>query len=201
MIDICTFFVTVAATAVVRKGLEQKKTENRESFAENLREGWKAIRARKGVFRLILISSAMTLFIGVIQVLSEPLVLSFADSGTLGIAETVCALGMLVTALITGIAGIRKGHARVLGIALAMAGLFMIAFSLKENIFLICASGFLFFAALPLANSSLDYLVRTNMPDELQGRVWGFIGFLSQMGYVPAFALSGVLADRAAGNQ
>ena len=51
---------------------------------------------------------------------------------------------------------------------------------------------------LPLANSSLDYLTRTNIPDELQGRAWGFIGFLSQLGYIPAFALAGVLADGAA---
>ncbi len=199
LIDICTFFVTVAATAVVRKGLVSKKNENRESFAENLRKGWQAIRVRKGVFRLILISSVMSMFIGVIQVLSEPLVLSFADSRTLGITETVCALGMLVTALVTGMAGIRKNHARVLGMSLAMAGLFMIAFSVKENIVTICITGFLFFAMLPLANSSLDYLARTNIPDELQGRAWGFIGFLSQLGYIPAFAFSGLLADRAAG--
>ena len=33
----------------------------------------------------------------------------------------------------------------------------------------------------------------------MQGRAWGFIGLLSQMGYIPAFALAGVLADRAAG--
>ena len=199
IIDICTFFVTVAATAVVRRGIGSNRSGNRESFAENLREGWKAIRVRKGVFRLILIASVMSMFIGVIQVLSEPLVLSFADPKTLGAAETVCALGMLVTALATGIAGIRRRHALVLGTSLALAGLFMIAFALKEDIVLICVSGFLFFAMLPLANSSLDYLARTNIPGELQGRAWGFIGFLSQLGYVPAFAVSGVLADRAAG--
>ena len=196
--DICTFFVTAAATAAVRKGMEAKKAENRESFAVNLREGWQAIRARKGVFRLILVSSVISMFIGVIQVLSEPLVLSFADSGTLGMTETVCSLGMLVTALVTGITGIRKGHARVLGISLALAGLFMAGFALEENIALICVSGFLFFAMLPLANSSLDYLARTNIPEGLQGRAWGFIGLLSQAGYIPAFALAGALADRAA---
>ena len=113
--------------------------------------------------------------------------------------ETVCSLGMLATALATGITGIRKGHARMLGISLALAGLFMAGFALKENIVMICVSGFLFFAMLPLANSSLDYLARTNIPDGLQGRAWGFIGLLSQMGYIPAFALAGVLADRAAG--
>ena len=37
------------------------------------------------------------------QVLSEPLVLSFSDSKTLGITETVCALGLLATALIIGV--------------------------------------------------------------------------------------------------
>ena len=198
IIDICTFFVTLAATAVVRRGLPSKEAENREGFAKTMQEGWRAIRVRKGVLQLILIASVMTMFIGVIQVLSEPLVLSFSDSKTLGIAETVCALGMLVTALITGIAGIRKRHARVLGISLAMAGLFMIFFALRENIVLICLFGFLFFAMLPLANSSLDYLARINIPDELQGRAWGFIGFLSQLGYIPAYALSGVLADRVA---
>ena len=72
----------------------------------------------------------MAMFIGVIQVLSEPLILSFSDSKTLGIAETVCALGMLGTALVIGVTGIRKNHARVLGTALALAGLFMIVFSL-----------------------------------------------------------------------
>ena len=198
VIDICTFFVTLAATAAVRRGIPAKKNAGRESFSKNLREGWRAVYVRKGVFQLILVSSVMTTFIGVIQILSEPLVLSFSDSRTLGITETVCALGMLAAALITGIAGIRKDHARVLGTALALAGLFMIFFSLKENIVLICLSGFLFFAMLPPANSSLDYLARTNIPDELQGRAWGFIGFLSQLGYIPAYAFAGVLADRAA---
>lgn len=132
-------------------------------------------------------------------VLAGLLLSAYAGSKTMGMTETVCSLGMLATALITGITGIRKKHADVLGVSLALAGVFMVIFALKENIVLICASGFLFFAMLPLANSSLDYLARINIPDELQGRAWGFIGLLSQLGYIPAFAFAGVLADRAAG--
>ena len=56
-------------------------------------------------------------------------------------------------------------------------------------------AGFLFFAMLPFANNCLDYLVRTNIPAELQGRAWGFLGFISQLGYVVAYSLSGVTAD------
>ena len=51
---------------------------------------------------------------------------------------------------------------------------------------------------LPFANNCLDFLVRTNTPIELQGRVWGIVGFLSQIGYVIAYGCSGIIADRIA---
>ena len=86
-------------------------------------------------------------------------------------------------------------YVRVLGGALVLAGLFMIGFGVMENIYLICTFGFLFFAMLPFANNCLDYLVRTNISGELQGRAWGFIGFLSQIGYVFAYGFSGIIAD------
>lgn len=71
----------------------------------------------------------------------------------------------------------------------------MSIFAIKENIYIICAAGFMFFAMLPFANNCLDYLVRINISDELQGRAWGLISFISQMGYVAAYAVSGILAD------
>ena len=71
----------------------------------------------------------------------------------------------------------------------------MVCFGLRENLILICASGFGFFTMLPFANNCLDYLVRTNIAERLQGRAWGLIGFLSQIGYAVAYSLSGLLAD------
>ena len=75
------------------------------------------------------------------------------------------------------------------------AGVFMMGFGLRQNIYMICTFGFLFFMSLPIANNSLEYLVRINIPSEAQGRAWGFIGFISQIGYVVAYAVSGVAAD------
>lgn len=195
IIDICTFFVTVLCTAVVRKGLEKKTEYNKEPFFRSLKLGWKAITEKKGIIVLILVSSFITCFMGVFQVLAEPMILAFTDSKTLGIAETVCACGMLVSGLIIGIRGIKKKYVAVLAISLIFAGAAMAVCAFKENIYMICASGFLFFSMLPLANNSLDYLVRINISDELQGRAWGLIGFISQMGYVVAYGVSGVLAD------
>ncbi len=195
IIDICTFFLTVICTGVVKKGIVSAPSKKEDSFFDLLKEGWQAVTKNRGVFALIMVSSAITCFMGAFQILAEPLILAFSDSTTLGVAETLCACGMLVSSVFLGVRGIKKGFVKVLSISLALAGVAMIIFGLKENIYILCVAGFMFFAMLPFANNSLDYLVRTNIPDELQGRAWGLIGFLSQIGYVVAYALSGVLAD------
>ncbi|MCR5727728.1 MAG: MFS transporter [Lachnospiraceae bacterium] len=195
IIDICTFFVTITTTAIVRRGIQTNRNMDKQPFFASMKEGWQAVHGRKGVFLLIIVSSTISMFMGILQILVEPMVLSFADSKTLGIAESVCACGMLAAALVLGIFGIKKGYVRVLRISFFLAGIFMIGMSLIENIIPICIFGFLFFAMLPIANNCMDYLARTNIPDELQGRAWGFIGFLSQLGYVVAYTVSGVAAD------
>ena len=195
VIDICTFFLTVTSTAVVRRGLEAKEVEKKEPLLQSMKEGWSILCAKKGVITLVVISSVITLFMGVFQILAEPLILSFADATTLGIAETLCASGMLVSGLLLGIKGLKGNYVKTLGMALVFSGAAMLGFGLLENIFVICVFGFLFFAALPFANNCLDYLVRTNVPDDAQGRVWGLIGFISQIGYIFAYGLSGTAAD------
>ena len=195
VIDICTFFLTVISAAVVRKSIGRKTVEKTAGLLDSIREGWKVLRSEKGVLLLVLVSSAITLFMGMFQILAEPMILSFSDEKTLGITETICASGMLVSGLILGMRGIKKNFTGIMSVSLAAAGIMMIGFGLFENISTICISGFLFFAALPFANNCLDYLTRTHIPDDVQGRVWGLIGFLSQFGYVIAYAVSGVAAD------
>ena len=51
---------------------------------------------------------------------------------------------------------------------------------------------------LPFANNCLDYLTRTNINPAKQGRAWGLISFLSQIGYVVAYGGAGFLADKIA---
>lgn len=196
VIDCMTFILTVITTGIVKKGLETKLIENNDSFIESFRQGWDAITEKKGVLYLIIVSSVMTCFMGAIQILAEPLILDFKDSATLGIAETVCASGMLVTSSIIGAKGIKKEYVKALSVSLFLAGIGMIVFGIKENIIIIGIAGFFFFAMLPIANNCLDYLVRTNIADEKQGRAWGLIGFLSQIGYVVAYGICGICADR-----
>lgn len=195
IIDICTFFVTVGSTLAVRRGLDSKTAEQTKSFHDEFKAGWGAVSQNKGVFVLVIMTSVVTFFIGVIQTLSGPMILSFSDSSALGMMETISATGMLVTSVILGIRPVKQGYAKMLAASLFCAGIFMAVFGLRENMVLICIAGFLFFAMMPFTNTSLDYLIRTNIDNELQGRAWGLIGVISQLGFVLAYALSGVLAD------
>lgn len=201
IIDIVTFFVTVVVTLVVRSelksphGIVSGQSKRATSFIHELKDGWGAVSANQGVLVLVMMGAIITLFIGVIQTLFTPMLLAFSDSAILGITETICASGMLVSSILIGIFSIKKGFALILSIALLFAGIFMAVFGLRENLLLICISGFLFFAMLPLANSSLDYMLRTNIKNEHQGRAWGLIGVISQLGYVAAYTFSGMLAD------
>lgn len=195
LIDICTFFPTVCAAAFVRRGIAAAAAQSKPPFGESLRQGWRAVTGKRGVLVLVVLSSVVTCFMGSFQILAQPLILAFADSTTLGIGETVCACGMLLSSLFLGARGIRHGYVRLLSLSLLFAGAAMVGFGIWENIYPVCTFGFLFFAALPFANNCLDYLVRTNIADELQGRAWGVIGFLTQIGYVVAYAASGAAAD------
>ena len=72
IIDISTFVLTVISTAVVKRGIETRKSENQKSFVESMKEGWDAVHSSKGIFLLIMVSAIMTLVLGVFQVLAEP---------------------------------------------------------------------------------------------------------------------------------
>ena len=177
--------------------MSQKRLK-KTTFSESFKEAWSAVTGKRGIVILILVSSLVTCFMGAIQILSGPMILDFANSAVLGIAEAVCASGMLVSSLLIGIRGLKKDFARTLSFSLILAGLAMVGFGLKENIYLICCFGFIFFFMLPFANNCMDYLFRTNIDADKQGTAWGLIGFLTQIGYVAAYGSAGFLADKLA---
>jgi MFS family permease len=195
VIDICTFFVTVASTLIVRKGIVSKKIARPASFRRELKEGWLAISENKGVLALVLMGSVLTFFLGFIETLSLPMILAFSNSSVAGTIETVVAMGMLVSSVLLGIIPIKKGYLRMLSVSLFCEGFFIVIFGLRENMVLIGISGFLFFAMMPFANAGLDFLIRTNIDNSVQGRAWALIGLISQLGFVLAYAVSGLLAD------
>lgn len=195
IIDISTLALTVIIAAMVRKSLPVKK-ERREQlqFFRDMKEGWKAVAGKDGVLALVVLISAATFFLGFLQTLLSPMILSFSTSDVLGRVETISAAGLLLGSFIMGIKPIKR-YVKTLSAGFVLTGLFIALLGASTRLMLITSAGFLFFCTLPFINTSADVMIRCSIPDELQGRAWGLIGILTQMGYILAYACAGLLAD------
>jgi len=123
------------------------------------------------------------------------MLLSFASEQTTGILQTVVACGMLVSSMLIGGGLIRKNLVNVMVASFVAAGITMAGFGATTSIPVITVAGFLFFASLPFANTSIEVLIRTSIANDKQGRAWGLISLISQLGYIVAYVFAGVLAD------
>jgi hypothetical protein len=75
-------------------------------------------------------------------------------------------------------------------------GLFMAFVGIRENLLLVIIPGLFFFMTLPFVNTGIEVLIRKNIGNELQGRAWALISFITYLGALLAFATAGSLADR-----
>lgn len=133
---------------------------------------------------------------GFLQSLFGPMLLVFTDSKTLGITQSLMATGMLVSSFLIGVFSKTEKQLSILSISLAFAGLFYALLGVSTNIYFTLVAGFLFFFVLPFINTSLDVLIRKNVENNVQGRVWSIVSLISQSGMVLAFSTAGILADR-----
>lgn len=196
MIDICTLFVTVLVVACVRRTIKKAKPrQDKFNFVQEFKEGIQIIVQNKGVVALVLLMAFMCFFIGFIQTLMVPMVLPISNARTVGIMESISAIGMLVGSVVIGILGIKKHHSKILLASLILCGGFMALTGVSTYMAFILAACILFFATLPFVNTCADVLIRVSIPNEVQGRIWGLISLLTQIGYVIAYAVCGILAD------
>lgn len=195
LIDISTFFLTVTMVAMVRKTIQKPVQRESIGFGKEMGQGLSMITKNKGVSALVFIMAFVCFFMGFVQTLMAPMVLAVSDAKTVGILESVCAVGLLVGSIWIGIVGIKKDYARVLCIAGIFCGLFIVMSGVNQSLIITGGGIFLFFMCLPFMNTSAEVMIRVSIPNEMQGRVWGMISLLTQAGTVIAYALCGILAD------
>ncbi len=195
LLDILTFITTCLMIFLVRKSMNSETQNYKKDSFKGLLEGLFIIKENRGVYSLVIIMFFVCFFMGFIQILIRPMILALSNVKTAGMMESLCALGLLIGSLWIGIAGIKKNYSKILAVACFFCGIFMSMTGVNENLAIIGISTFLFFSTLPFMNSCADVLVRASVPNELQGRVWGLISLITQMGTVAAYIISGIMAD------
>ena len=195
LLDIMTFITTCLMIFLVRKSINSEMKNYKKDSFKGLLGGLFIIKESRGVYSLVIIMFFVCFFMGFIQILIRPMILALSSVKTAGMMESLCAVGLLIGSLWIGIAGIKKNYSKILAAACFFCGIFMSMTGVNENLAIIGISTFLFFSTLPFMNSCADVLVRVSIPNELQGRVWGLISLITQMGTVAAYIISGVMAD------
>ena len=196
IIDILTFFTTVIIIVAVKRGMVTKRREDTNlSFCREMKEGISAIRGKSGIVAMIVIMTIAVCCLGFVQILSKPLILAFADEAKLGILATVSAFGMMAGSIVISCMKNTKSYVRMLSLGLLGCGIFFALMGVKENLFLIATFGFMMFVFMPAIQIGAEVLIRKNLANEVQGRAFGLISFITQMGYIFAYILSGALSD------
>lgn len=199
-IDILTFVFSAVVILFIRRGMKEKEEEKSKikeiNFIKEITEGFRTVAEQQGILILTFVVSLILFFVGLLQALLGPMVLSFTNTAALGTSQSVCAIGMLISSLIIGTFGRKRDHVRVLSVSLGLMGLFFSFIGMRGNILMIIIPGFLFFFTLPFANSSIEVLIRQNISNEKQGRAWSLISFITYFGAITAYSIAGFLADK-----
>lgn len=196
IIDILTFFTTVFIIMIVKKGMVTTHRQKSDlGFWNEMQQGIAVIQGKRGIMTILVIMTIAVFCLGFVQILSKPLILAFAAETQLGMLATVSAMGMLVGSIIMSCMKKVKSYVTLLVIGLVGCGIFFALMGIKENLFLIATFGFLMFVFMPAVQIGAEVLIRKNLANEVQGRAFGLIGFITQMGYIFAYIVSGVLSD------
>ncbi|MFY1110212.1 MAG: MFS transporter [Methanosarcinaceae archaeon] len=197
LIDISTLIIASSIVIWVRNaigGISVKHAE--QNIMAELREGIQEFSKNKGVVNLVLTITLVLFFVGLLQSLLIPMLLGLTTVKTVGISQSVCATGILIGSLFIGVFGSKSKQVNVLSVSLFMSGIFFANLGLSTNIILITLAGFTFFATLPFINTSIEVLIRKNIDNRKQGRVWSIISMVTYLGSIIAFAVAGFLADK-----
>ncbi len=102
--DALTFFIAISTTLWIKVShTENQKKHNLPHFIQDFISGFRYTFKNKGILYLISIMSLITFFIGLLQALLGPMILSFANAKTLGISQTISTIGMLIGSCFLGI--------------------------------------------------------------------------------------------------
>jgi len=196
IIDMLTFFSTAVIILIVKKGMAAKPGKAGGSdFRREMEEGIAAIRGRSGIAAMIMIMTVAVFCLGFIQILSKPLILAFAGERELGILAAVSAWGIMAGSIAVSCMKHVKSYVGMLSWGMVGCGSFFALMGIRANVLLIAVFGFMMFVFMPAVQIGAEVLIRRNLPNEIQGRAFGLISFVTQLGYIFAYILSGVLAD------
>jgi DHA3 family macrolide efflux protein-like MFS transporter len=198
LVDFLTFAFAVGTLLVVRipepvrSAAEQ---QSRKSITKSIRFGLDYIRARPGLFHLLMYFATINLLFNMIGPLWTPLLLNLGSPDTAGFVGSIVGAGMLLgTLVMSAWGGPKRRVFGVVGSGMWM-GFMLLFLGLPASIPLIAIVGFMSMFTLPIMGASSQALWQSKTDPDVQGRVFSVRRMLAQFTVPIGILLSGPLVD------
>lgn len=201
-IDLLTFGTAFLALLVFIKIPEIPKDEKagkQESVLASAKSGLVWLKVNRKILRLILFLAAINLIASIYDAALPAMMLSHPNGGetALGAVNTCVGLASLAGSIIVTFLPEPKNRLRVICNTLLLSMStenFLLAFGKTPLIW--CIGAILGWIAIPIMNANMDVIFRSEIPAEMQGRVFSARNTLQFFTIPVGFFLGGILVDK-----
>lgn len=200
LIDFATFLFA-AATLILTRFPSPKTSSihaaspSRSVWKESM-DGLKYIAVRKGLLGLVVFTSVVFFFWGMVGALIVPMILGFTTEDVLGFILSIAGLGMFSGGLVMSAWG--GPDRKIFGIIgpEMFSGLCFILIGLRPLPWMVAVGAFLAHMTIAVVEGSNQAIWQIKVPPEIQGRVFGAEQMITRSTTPLAFLLAGPLADK-----
>lgn len=197
-IDVITFSTAFITLLFFIKIPEiPSKSENRETLLRSAKDGFAYLKNNKGILWMILFLSAINLVASMYDTALPVMILSKKDETALGVVSSCVGIATLLGSVIATFFPKPNSRIKVICNCLLISMStenFLLAFGNHTMIW--CIGAVLGWLLIPLMNANYDVILRSNVPKELQGRVYSVRNALQFFTIPVGYFLGGFLVDQ-----
>lgn len=197
--DLITFSAAFIVLLIFIKIPEtEKENTDNERYFESVKNGVNWLIKNKGILYLILFLSSINLVASMYDAAFPALMLSRngGSEKTMGIVNAVIGISSLIGSIIASVSKTPRNRVRVICNCLLFSmSTENLMLSLGRNVWIWSAAGFLGWISIPVMNTNLDAIMRLNIPDEIQGRIYSVRNSLQFFTIPIGFFLGGFAVD------
>lgn len=198
LVDFATFLFASASLLIIKvpKISNTGKIEKKKlSIFSEIVNSLKYLRSKTGLLVILVILTICNILQGLLVVLIEPMILCYFSPQALGFGKSISALGMVISSVLVSIFGAPKKLVNGLFFFAILQGVGMALTGISTAFWSIVVACFIFFLALPIANSCFSTLWRKKIMIEMQGRLFSVSHLFLRIGLVLGYTVGGPLAD------
>jgi MFS transporter, DHA3 family, macrolide efflux protein len=206
LIDFATYFVALFTLLLVkipthRQASESDVSDQPQGWAalgtlrNELQCGWQYTLANPDILSLLFYFTVINFLIGLVSLLVVPMVLGFLNTSEAGAMLSIGSIGSLFGSLFIGLVGGRKYRlTKTMFFGMGL-GLCIILLGLQPSRIWITVAIFIGMLCFSLVNGISEVLFISNVPVEIQGRVFGLQGMIAASSLPLAYVMAGPLTD------